>query len=105
MRRNSTTSIPIILIALFLRRRQFHAQVGLVWKAGILSGVVSLLAYWIVLWAATQAPLALVAAVRETSIVFAVLFGVVFLREKLDLRRLGSVFVTLSGTVLLKASR
>ena len=102
---NAVNGIPIILIALLFRHGQIQAQIGKVWKAGALSGIVSLLAYWIVLWAATQAPLAMVAAVREASMVFAVLFGVLFLKERLDLRRLFSIFVTLSGTVLLKTSR
>ena len=102
---NVFSGIPIILYVLVFRRRQFHAQAHKVWRAGVLSGAVSLLAYWIVLWAATQAPLAMVAAVREASMVFAVIFGVVFLKERLDLRRLLSVFVTITGTVLLKTSR
>jgi drug/metabolite transporter (DMT)-like permease len=102
---NVFNGIPIILIAATRRRRVLVPQLKLVWKAGALSAIVSLLAYWIVLWASTQAPLALVAAVREVSMVFAVLFGVVFLQEKLDLRKLLSIFVTLSGTVLLRASK
>lgn len=102
---NVFNGIPIILIAVARRRRVLVPQLKLVWKAGALSAIVSLLAYWIVLWASTQAPLALVAAVREVSMVFAVLFGVVFLKEKLDLRKLLSIFVTLSGTVLLRASK
>ncbi|WP_322895812.1 MULTISPECIES: DMT family transporter [unclassified Yoonia] len=102
---NVFNGIPIILIAVTRRRRVLVPQLKLVWKAGALSAIVSLLAYWIVLWASTQAPLALVAAVREVSMVFAVLFGVVFLKEKLDLRKLLSIFVTLSGTVLLRASK
>ena len=102
---NVFNGIPIILIALALRRCEMVPQVKQVWKTGALSAIVSLLAYWIVLWASTQAPLALVAAVREASMMFAVLFGVIFLKEKMDLRKLVSVFVTLTGTVLLKTSR
>ncbi len=53
----------------------------------------------------TQAPLALVSAVRETSMVFAVLIGVVFLNERLNLARLASVSLTLIGVVILRASK
>jgi drug/metabolite transporter (DMT)-like permease len=102
---NIFNGIPIILIAVAFRRRELAPQMQLVWKAGALSALVSLLAYWIVLWASTQAPLALVAAVREVSMVFAVLFGVVFLKEKLNLHKVLSIFVTLSGTVLLRTSK
>ena len=45
-------------------------------------------AYALVIWAFTQAPIALVTALRETSIVFALLIGVFFLKEKLDLAKL-----------------
>ena len=41
-------------------------------------GPFALVAYWIVMWASTHAPLALVAAVLEASIVFVLLFGAVF---------------------------
>ncbi|WP_182084334.1 DMT family transporter [Aureimonas sp. ME7] len=97
--------VPIALLAAYLRRGQVSASVRKCWKVGVLGGLVSLLAYWIVTWAMTQAPLALVSAVRETSMVFAVLFGVFFLKERLDLARLASVAVTLVGTAMLKMSK
>ena len=64
-----------------------------------------LAAYWMVIWAMTVAPIALVAALRETSIIFALLFGVLFLKERLSLVRLMATFTTLAGTILLKMSR
>eukprot|EP00752_Nemacystus_decipiens_P000647 g647.t1 len=97
--------IPIALIALYLRRGRIIPSVRSAWKVGLLGGAISLLAYWIVVWAMTQAPLALVSAVRETSMVFAVLFGVLFLKERLDLARLASTAVTLIGAVMLKMAK
>ena len=97
--------IPITLLALYLRRGQVFLSVRKSWKLGVLAGVISLLAYWIVIWAMTQAPMALVSAVRETSMVFAVLFGVFFLKERLNLVRLASISMTLIGTAIIKMSR
>jgi drug/metabolite transporter (DMT)-like permease len=97
--------IPITFLALYLRRGQVLASVRKGWKAGVFGGLISLLAYWIVIWAMTQAPMAMVSAVRETSMVFAVLLGVFFLKERLDLARLASTGVTLIGTVMLKMSK
>lgn len=97
--------IPISLLALYLRRGRVLASVRKAWKVGVLGGIISLLAYWIVIWAMTQAPMALVSAVRETSMVFAVLIGVFVLKERLDLARLASIGTTLIGTVMLKMSR
>ena len=97
--------IPIALIALYLRRGRILMSVRQSWKVGVLGGMISLLAYWIVIWTMTQAPLALVSAVRETSMVFAVLLGVFVLKERLDLARLASIGTTLIGTLMLKLSR
>lgn len=52
------------------------------WRTGLPAGALSLGSYWIALWAFTQAPVALVAALRETSVLFAMLIGVVGLKEQ-----------------------
>ena len=69
------------------------------------AAVLSYGASWLFIWALTLAPIALVSALRETGIVFAVLIGVVFLNERLSLARLGSIATTLVGAALLKLSR
>ena len=69
---------------------------------GLTGGTASFVAYGLVIWAFTQAPIALVTALRETSIVFALMIGVLMLGERLDAARLLSVAVTLSGVVLLR---
>lgn len=97
--------IPFAVLTAVARKRRLAPQVRKVWKIGLSAGVASLLAYWIVIWAMTMAPLALVSALRETSVVFAVLFGVVLLKERLDVVRLAAVAATLVGTVLLRTSR
>jgi drug/metabolite transporter (DMT)-like permease len=74
-------------------------------RAGILSGLIAYVCSGIVLWAYTVAPLALVSALRETSIVFAAIIGVVVLKEKLNLARLASIATALVGTTILKVSR
>ena len=71
----------------------------------IVGGGASFLCYGVVTWAFTQAPIALVTALRETSIVFALLIGVIFLRERLNLVKVFSTFLTLSGTILLRFAK
>ena len=83
-------TIPLAAFVLWLRRGQAVREVRRSWKVDLLAGLTSLVAVWLVNWALTLAPLALVSALRETSIVFAVLFGVVFLKERLDLIRLAA---------------
>jgi len=60
---------------------------------------------WVVIWALTLAPIAMVSALRETGVVFAVVIGVVFLKEPVNLSRLASIATTLLGTTILKLSR
>jgi drug/metabolite transporter (DMT)-like permease len=73
--------------------------------AGIAAGIMSYGSAWVVIWALSLAPLAMVSALRETGIVFAVVIGVVFLKERVNPARLASIALTLVGTTLLKLSR
>lgn len=71
----------------------------------VIGGGASFLAYALVIWAFTQAPIALVTALRETSIIFALLIGVFFLKERLDLAKVASTVITLSGAIILRFAR
>lgn len=82
---------------------------GKLWRNGQrlfwFGGGASFIAYAIVTWAFTQAPIALVTALRETSIVFALLIGVVILKERLDLAKVLSTMTVLIGAALLRLVR
>jgi drug/metabolite transporter (DMT)-like permease len=67
-----------------------------------LGGVVSLLAYGIVIFAMTRAPMGSVSALRETSVLFAVLLGRMIFGEKLTARRIVSVLVIAAGALCLE---
>lgn len=97
--------IPIAVYTFFKQRRTLVPQLAKIWKPAALTGLLSLAAYWSVIWAMTVAPIALVAALRETSIVFALILGVVFLKERLSLVKLAATFTTLTGTILIKLGR
>ncbi len=98
-------AIPVVAFVLWKRKIRALPQIKRIWKPATLMGLISLAAYWSVIWAMAVAPIALVAALRETSIVLAVLFGVLFLKERLSLARLAATFMTLAGVVLLKVNR
>lgn len=68
----------------------------------VVGGGASFLAYAIVTWAFTQAPIALVTALRETSIIFALLIGVVVLKERFDRIKLVATILTLAGAILMR---
>ena len=71
----------------------------------LLGGGASFLAYGIVMWAFTQAPIALVTALRETSIIFALIIGVAVLKEPLNLLKVLATMLTLTGAFLLRFAR
>jgi drug/metabolite transporter (DMT)-like permease len=72
------------------------------WRGGLAAGAMSLSAYWIAIWAFTRAPLAMVAALRETSVLFAMLLGAGLLKEKLTPRRWAAGALILSGVLLMR---
>ncbi|MEA2876148.1 MAG: hypothetical protein QOF14_1344 [Hyphomicrobiales bacterium] len=72
------------------------------WKSGLIGGVLSLVAYWIVIWAMTVAPIALVAALRETSVLFGTAIAVVFLKEPLRPLRIAAAMLIVLGIALIR---
>ena len=65
-------------------------------------GLLSAVGYATVLWAMTQAPMALVSATRETSVLFAALLGVWLLKERLTVRQWTGASVIVIGLVVLR---
>jgi drug/metabolite transporter (DMT)-like permease len=95
----------IMVSAMTLARRTTAVSLfKLEWKRCIVGGALSVGAYWIAIWAMTKAPIAAVAALRETSVLIAVIIGVVFLKEKLTIWRVAAVTMILTGVVLLRLS-
>lgn len=72
------------------------------WRRGLLGGACSLAAYGIVLFAMTRAPVAAVAALRETSVLFAALIGAVWLKEGFGAMRLAGAASVVAGVAALK---
>ncbi len=90
----------MITIAFALTRRglAIDLQSPLTWKAAG-GGVVAMLAYGLVVVAYAYAPAGLVTAVRETSVVFAVLIGALMLGEPLTVRRLLACVIVAGGAI------
>lgn len=98
----------VVIMAAFVALRApgvFRSVAGPGRMVFLVGGGASFAAYALVTWAFTQAPIALVTALRETSIVFALLIGVFFLKERLDLVKVASTMTTLLGAALLRFAR
>jgi drug/metabolite transporter (DMT)-like permease len=68
----------------------------------LLGGGATLGSYGIALWAMTQAPVAAIAALRETSILFATAIAALVLRERIGARRLLAIGMVACGAVLMR---
>jgi drug/metabolite transporter (DMT)-like permease len=75
------------------------------WRLALSGGCASFTAYALVVWAFTLAPIALVTALRETSIIFALLLGVFVLKERLDLVKVFATMITMIGIGILRVNR
>jgi uncharacterized membrane protein len=60
-------------------------------------------AYGIAIWAMTKAPIALVAALRESSVIFGMLLAIFFLGERVTLCRVLAVLLVAAGMMSLYA--
>ena len=72
------------------------------WPVAALGGGASIGAYGIALWAMTRAPVASVAALRETSVLFAAVLGTVLLKERFGLQRALGTGVIVAGVMALR---
>jgi drug/metabolite transporter (DMT)-like permease len=96
---------PVLLFAWAFARRGVKPVARHVyknWWRGLIGGAGSIGAYGLALWAMTKAPVATVAALRETSILFAVVISVVFLKEPVSVWRIAAACVIALGALLLK---
>ncbi|MFM9864945.1 MAG: EamA family transporter [Micropepsaceae bacterium] len=91
-------------MALTLRGSNIAGYARKHWPRAVIGGALSFVAYGLVLWAMTFAPIAGVSAFRETSVVFAALIGILFFGEKADPRRLIGAAIVAIGAVVLKVA-
>jgi drug/metabolite transporter (DMT)-like permease len=105
------TAIVFILDAIFLfaaglymRGPGILTEVAPFWKSGLVGAVLSASSYWIVIWAMTQAPIAAVAALRETSILFVILMSAKYLKEHMGWARVAGGVLVVLGAIALRLS-
>jgi drug/metabolite transporter (DMT)-like permease len=92
---------PLIAGLIATRRRRMWRAARPMLLPGLASGVVSVGAYGLVIWAQSVGQLATVASLREVSIVFGALIGAVFFHERLGAVRVVGAVVVFTGVVLL----
>ncbi|MBV7563922.1 EamA family transporter [Pseudomonas sp. sia0905] len=98
----AVNGLVMALVILGQRGPAVITALGPHWRSGLLGGAMSMLAYSIAIWAMTHAPVALVSALRETSVVFALLIGRLWLKESLPPLRAVACLIILAGVAMMK---
>ena len=96
------SGIVVFVISLAIRGRQVARYVLYRWKRGVLGGSFAFASYSLALWAMTRAPIAFVAALRETSILFSALLALFVLKERITRLRYVSIAIVTAGAVAIK---
>lgn len=96
------TGVPFAVWVLRARRAAFTAYAARHWFVGLVGGVGTLASYGLALWAMTRAPIALVAALRETSILAAMMISVWLLGERVGLARILAACLIVVGAIVLR---
>jgi len=92
---------PVFPVVALVRRPPAAWATPRVLGTGLTAGALTFLAYGAVLWAQSRAPLAEVAALRETSVITAALIGTFVLRERFGARRVASAVLVAAGILLI----
>jgi drug/metabolite transporter (DMT)-like permease len=96
---------PVMLIyALARRGHEVIATMGQSWRIGLAGGGLQLGSYGIAIWAMTVAPIAIVEALRESSVLFGAAIAVVFLKEPLRAGRVAAALMIVAGLALIRMS-
>ncbi len=95
-------AIVLVPYALYRDGRSVIPAMRVYWRRGLVGGAMQLLSYGTVLWAMTLAPIAIVATLRETSVLFGAIIAVVVLKEPLRPIRVAAALLILCGLVLIR---
>ena len=96
------TGLPFAIWAVTGRRTTFVPYVSRHWRIGMVGGVGTTASYGLALWAMTIAPVAVIAALRETSILFGTLIAGLVLKEHIGMRRIIAACIIASSAAVLR---
>ena len=95
-------AMVMLLYALYRDGRDVIPAMRIFWRRGFAGGALQVLSYGTVLWAMTLAPIAIVATLRETSVLFGAAIAVAVLKEPLRAVRVVAAVMIVAGLVLIR---
>ncbi len=95
------SGLPLPIWALCTRAAALRTYARANWQYGVVGGVGTLTSYALALWAMTVAPVAMISALRETSILFGILISAFILHERVTRQRwIAAALIVLGAAVL-----
>jgi drug/metabolite transporter (DMT)-like permease len=91
----------LLVLAIVIRPKSVWTHLRRTWWRGVMGGVIANVGYGIAIYALVLGPMAHVAALRETSVLFGALMGTLLLGEPFGVRRVAAAFVIVVGLVLM----
>ena len=91
----------VLVLAVMLRPKSVWLHIRRTWWKGVVGGTIANVGYGIAIYALVLGPMAHVAALRETSVLFGALMGTLLLGEPFGARRVAAAFVIVCGLVLM----
>jgi drug/metabolite transporter (DMT)-like permease len=95
-------ALMMVPYALYRDGRDVMPAMHLYWRRGLAGGALQFLSYGIAIWAMTIVPIAVVAALRETSVLFGAAIAVVLLKEPLRAVRIVAALMIVCGLILIR---
>jgi drug/metabolite transporter (DMT)-like permease len=95
-------TVVMVPYALYRGGRDVIPAMQTYWRRGLVGGALQVASYGTVLWAMTLAPIAIVATLRETSVLFGAVIAVVVLKEPLRAMRIVAAILIVCGLVLIR---
>ena len=95
-------AVVMVPYALYRDGRDVVPAMHLYWRRGLAGGALQVLSYGIAIWAMTAAPIAIVAALRETSVLFGAAIAVVVLKEPFRTIRVVAACLIVCGLILIR---
>jgi drug/metabolite transporter (DMT)-like permease len=95
-------AVAMLPYALFRDGRDVIPAMQRFWRRGLVGGALQLLSYGIAIWGMTVAPIAIVATLRETSVLFGAIIAVVVLKEPLRTARVLAACLIVCGLIMIR---
>lgn len=97
----ATGALIALIVWFFYREEARNKELGF-WLRGLIGGALGITSFGIALWAMTKAPIGLVAALRETSVLFAAILGALIFDERFGPKRWAALILIVAGIGLLR---